>query len=178
MECRQRVGQTRAMLAYDISVWAPWFQAEIAAAAALLGLFVVAMSINLERIVNNAALPYRAAETLDILAVALVIVSIAVFPMPSAQALGICIAVVAGIGWLAVLGFQVQTRDKSRGEMTSLKRRIAESQLATLPAVIGGVSLWLHWGGGLYWVAAGMLLSFLVAIANAWVLLVEIRRRQ
>ena len=31
-------------------------------------------------------------------------------------------------------------------------------------------------GGGLYWVAAGIVLAILGAVANAWVLLVEILR--
>jgi hypothetical protein len=38
------------------------------------------------------------------------------------------------------------------------------------------VSLWLQCGGGLYWVTASVATGFVSATANAWVLLVEIRR--
>ncbi|HEX6677061.1 MAG TPA: hypothetical protein VF486_18785 [Actinomycetes bacterium] len=46
-----------------------------------------------------------------------------------------------------------------------------------LPGVAGaGVSLLLHAGGGLYWLVPGMVLSLVVAVINAWVLLVEVVR--
>jgi hypothetical protein len=42
--------------------------------------------------------------------------------------------------------------------------------------VLGAVSLFAEAGGGLYWVAAGIVLATTGAVANAWVLLVEILR--
>jgi hypothetical protein len=42
--------------------------------------------------------------------------------------------------------------------------------------VIGGLSLLLEVGGGLYWVVAGIVFATAGAIASAWVLLVEILR--
>lgn len=50
------------------------------------------------------------------------------------------------------------------------------TQLATLPLVVAGTSLLLGAGGGLYWVVPGVTFCLLVAIANAWVLLVEVVR--
>jgi hypothetical protein len=41
---------------------------------------------------------------------------------------------------------------------------------------VAGVSLWLQRGGGLHWVTASVTTGFAAATANAWVLLVEIRR--
>jgi hypothetical protein len=46
----------------------------------------------------------------------------------------------------------------------------------TVPFVVGGISLIAESGGGLYWIAAGILLGIAGGVANAWVLLVEIRR--
>ena len=51
--------------------------------------------------------------------------------------------------------------------------------LPLVPALLliaGAVSLWLQRGGGLYWVTASVTTSFVAATANAWVLLVEIKR--
>jgi hypothetical protein len=49
-------------------------------------------------------------------------------------------------------------------------------QLATLPLLLAGLSL-LGWlGGGLYWFAASLILSLVVALFSAWVLLIEILR--
>ena len=54
--------------------------------------------------------------------------------------------------------------------------RVVLGQVATLPFVAAGVAL-LAWGtGGLYWLAAGMVSSIVVALFGAWVLLVEIDR--
>jgi hypothetical protein len=42
--------------------------------------------------------------------------------------------------------------------------------------VLAGVAL-LAWGfGGRYWVVPGVIFSFMVALQNVWVLLVEINR--
>ncbi len=46
----------------------------------------------------------------------------------------------------------------------------------TVPFVVGGASVLLEAGGGLYWVAAGIVFAIAGAVANAWVLLVEILR--
>jgi hypothetical protein len=46
----------------------------------------------------------------------------------------------------------------------------------TLPLVIGGASLIAETGGGLYWAVAGIVFAIAGAVANAWVLLVEILR--
>ena len=42
--------------------------------------------------------------------------------------------------------------------------------------VVAGVSLLLGAGGGLYWLVPGMAFSVVVAVVNAWVLLVEVVR--
>jgi uncharacterized membrane protein YdjX (TVP38/TMEM64 family) len=46
----------------------------------------------------------------------------------------------------------------------------------TVLLMIGSVSILAAAGGGLYWVVAGILLAIVGAVANAWVLLVEILR--
>ena len=46
----------------------------------------------------------------------------------------------------------------------------------TLPLVVGGASVLLEAGGGLYWIAAGIVFAIVGAVTNAWVLLVEILR--
>ena len=49
-------------------------------------------------------------------------------------------------------------------------------QVAIVPFLICGVSLLVGTGGGLYWLGLAVVVAFAVAITNAWVLLVEIRR--
>jgi hypothetical protein len=50
------------------------------------------------------------------------------------------------------------------------------AELAVLPFVVAGVSLLRGAGGGLYWLVPGVVLCLVVAVLDAWVLLVEILR--
>ena len=54
--------------------------------------------------------------------------------------------------------------------------RAVLGQAATLPFVAAGIAVLFGGLGGLYWLAAGMVISTLVALFGAWVLLVEINR--
>ncbi len=48
--------------------------------------------------------------------------------------------------------------------------------IGTVPLLIGGASVLLESGGGLYWIVAGIVFAIAGAVGNAWVLLVEILR--
>jgi hypothetical protein len=54
--------------------------------------------------------------------------------------------------------------------------RVALGQVATLPFVAAGIAVLAGGLGGLYWLVAGTLFSILVALFDAWVLLIEINR--
>jgi modulator of FtsH protease len=57
--------------------------------------------------------------------------------------------------------------------------RLTPALIVVVPGVIlvvGGFSEAIGHGGGLYWVAVGVFSSFVGAVVNAWVLLVEIAR--
>jgi hypothetical protein len=59
------------------------------------------------------------------------------------------------------------------------QKAMVSSLLLVLPAVlliVAGVSLCAEAGGGLYWVAAAVAVGFVSTSANAWVVLVEIKR--
>lgn len=52
----------------------------------------------------------------------------------------------------------------------------ATAAVAFLPNLIGGYLLIIGNESGLYWVAVGVILSFLATLQNGWVLLIEILR--
>jgi hypothetical protein len=54
--------------------------------------------------------------------------------------------------------------------------RVALGQVATLPFVAAGIAVLAGGLGGLYWLVAGTVFSVLVALFDAWVLLIEINR--
>ena len=54
--------------------------------------------------------------------------------------------------------------------------RVALGQIASLTLVVAGIALLVSELGGLYWLVAGTNFAILVALFDAWVLLIEINR--
>jgi hypothetical protein len=164
------------MHAYSTIRWESFFVAEVGAAAALAGLLFVAISINLSRILADANLPGRAAETIVLLVNALVIGSVCLLPGQSHTALGIEVLVIGAMAWAIPATVQVRN---ARTPLRPGERRVVRTittQVATVPFLVAGVSLIAHGGGGLYWVAGGIIATFVAAASAAWVLMVEILR--
>jgi modulator of FtsH protease len=164
-------------VAYDPEQWHDLFVATAGASAALLGLLFVAVSINLERILAYEGLPERALETLLLLLSVLIVSIVGLIPAERTVALGLELLFVAGV--VAVIVFRLPaTRAVESGKEPASWRasRIGVRLMGTVPLVIGGLSVLLETGGGLYWIVAGVVLAICGAVANAWVLLVEILR--
>jgi hypothetical protein len=157
--------------------WANFFVAEVGASAALTGLLVVAISINLTRILAIAQLPGRAAEGLIILVGAFVLSSIALMPDQPGVVFA---AEVLAIGLLMLLApLFIQLRSWKVAEGVSLTRqyiRLTLNVAASLPFIVAGMLLLSGSGAGLHWLAAGVILSLVTGVWNAWVLLIEILR--
>jgi hypothetical protein len=87
---------------------------------------------------------------------------------------------VGGVDWAAVVTIQVLVLRNWRSLEPAFRwhfvPRVVLCQLATLPIVAAGIGV-MGWElGGLYLLVVGVVLSFLVAVGDAWVLLVEIHR--
>lgn len=162
------------MTAYDPRAWTDFFVAAAGASAALAGLVFVAVSINIDRILTMQGVPERALETVLTL-LGVVLVSLIVL-IPGASDTALAILVLAEALMLIAVAVQInrQAHGSERGEPHV--SRHAMRALATIPLLIGGISLLAEVGGGLYWIAAGVLLGILAGVMNAWVLLVEILR--
>jgi len=160
---------------YEVEGWSDLFVASAGAAAALAGLVFVAVSINVERILQYAHLPSRALRTV-LLLILVVIVSVFALAPQSRDALGFELLVVgavfgAGLVWSAVRHPAPRGFGKGPRFMG-----YAIELLGTVPFVIAGSSLLATSGGGLYWALAGIILAIVGAVLNAWVLMVEILR--
>ena len=164
--------------AYSAVPWQTFLAAEVGAAAALTGLLFVAVSINLERILSFPKLPARAAETLTLLVLVLVISSLGLAPQGSGA---LAAEIIACAGGMSAVVLTVQLRhgpDDPADPIWWYWSRLATIQVPALLFLTGAITLAVRHGGGLYWLLPATLMAFLGAVYNAWVLLVEIIRQR
>ena len=155
--------------------WGIFFAAQVGASAALAGLIFVSVSLSLAKIIALPHLPARAFQALVVLLEILILASLAMVPQP-VTTLGVEVLVIGGFVWGLVLYFDRLTLraagSEYRGRALS---RMALSQIAALLYVIAGIAM-LAGSGGFYWLVPAIICSYLIAMLDAWVLLVEINR--
>ncbi len=157
--------------------WAGFFAAELGALASLTGFVVVAISINLARILSYPSLPRRAGEALIGPVGAITATSLVLIPDQPPALVG---AEVLAIGLVMVLAptvFQLRWW-RERQDATRIERiaRAVTSEGFSLAFIIGGALVFAGARAGLYWVAAGDVAGLIAVVFNAWVLMIEILR--
>jgi modulator of FtsH protease len=162
--------------AFNPEHWSDFFVAGAGANAALAGLVIVAISINLKAIVESRLLSMRAGETVIMLGGGLVVCMLSLVPGQPVTVLG---GEVLVLGLLLAGTMRLIFHKAKRGEDGNEKRwvRILLNYGASFPLVLCGISLlgW-HGGGGLYWLVPAVLMAMLGGLINSWILLVEILR--
>jgi hypothetical protein len=163
---------------YTTEGWGELFLAEAGASAALGGLLFVAVSINLNRIIAIRSLPGAALGAIVLLVAVLMVSTFALVPGQPRWVLATEVLVVGIAAWSILTAIWIGVL---RAPIPNQPRfvpiiSVVVTQAATLPMVVAGVSLLLGAGGGLYWLVPGLAFSLVVAIVNAWVLLVEVVR--
>jgi hypothetical protein len=157
--------------------WATFFSAELAALAALTGFVVVAISINLSRILAYPSLPRRAGEALIGPVGAITATSLVLIPDQPEALLGAEVVAVGFFMVVAPIVFQASWW-RERQDATAVERiaRAATSAGYSLAFVIGGALLMEGARAGLHWIAAGNVACVIAVVFNAWVLMIEILR--
>jgi len=163
------------LTAYDPSQWSDLFVATAGASAALAGLLFVAVSVNVDRILAVKGLPERGLETIVLLLGVLLVSIVGLIPGQDEVALGLELLLV-GLALGAVVGRLPTVSQTVAVPSGWILARWAMRALAVVPLVLGGVTVLAEAGGGLYWVVGGIVFAIVAAVANAWVLLVEILR--
>jgi hypothetical protein len=157
--------------------WGSFLGAEAAAAAALAGLILVGVSINLSKVLAYPGVPDRALEALVILLGVVLVSTVALAPNLPNRTLGMALAVIGIAVWLVptVLQIRVLLRRPTQPWWWLVQCAIL-CQLATVPFWVAGLSLVLGFPQGLYWLIPGCVFAFVASVASAWILLVEIVR--
>jgi hypothetical protein len=162
----------------DLTDWAAFFTAEAGAAATLAGLLFVGVSLNLSKILGFPFLLMRAFLALLLLLAILVISSLLLVPGQSYETVGFQILLVGipiwlGGGVIEIRGWRGLSPTQNR--ITYISNAIL-LEAATIPYLIAGAMILGNNIDGLDWLSVAIVLSFVKAVVDSWVLLVEINR--
>lgn len=158
--------------------WKDFFVTAAGASAALAGLVIVAISVNVQRMLEHPQLPSRGGATVAVLLLILVSSMAGLVPQPSA-ALAVEISGFGFLTWLLQLWSARQIMVaylESRRPLRESIIAVAIGQLQSIPFIIGGILLSMNRPAGPYWIAAGMIAALIFSVFNTWILLVEILR--
>jgi hypothetical protein len=164
------------MSAYYVAQWHEFAAATAGASATLTGLLFVAISINLDRILEVDRLPRRAAGTMSVLLAMLVAAMFLLAPGQRDAAVGVEIAA-TGLALGVIAAIVTVRTERTAGEpLVWTLGPIVTLMTPAIALMVAGLSTALKGGGGLYWFLAAAVVGFSCAAANAWVLLVEVKR--
>ncbi|MFB6609776.1 hypothetical protein ACFCVO_05625 [Agromyces sp. NPDC056379] len=160
-----------------LASWSEFNVAMVGATAALAGLLIVAMSVNIAEIMKSVTLPPRAASSIAALVLAITAAAFGLIPGQPVAAYGIEVLVAALLAGL----FQVHAiRVVMREDSVSPFDRVLKSIAGVLPvaAFLTGAVLVIVGAAeaGLIAMAVGSVLSIVAALLMAWVVLVEVLR--
>jgi hypothetical protein len=157
--------------------WSAFLSAQAGASAALLGLVFVSLSISLPRITASKHLPNRALESLIVLLLGLIAASLGLAPGQAAGAFGVELLAIVSLVWAAVSWLHrashrtIPAEYRRRGRAALL---LAQGVMAIWWIAALALSLFGARAAGL--LAPAFLLGYVLAMVDAWVLLVEVNR--
>jgi hypothetical protein len=160
-----------------LSEWQTLLAVEAGAAATLMGLIFVAVSINLARILETPGLSGRAAESILQFLQVFFVCTVALIPRQPLTTLGVEVLGITLLSCATQITSQISyAKSRSGHPLLWLIVRIAQTQLASISLTVAAILLFQGWPAGLFWLVPGFIFSFVAGVANAWVLLIEILR--
>jgi hypothetical protein len=164
-------------IAYAASAWTTFGASVATAAAALAGLLLIAISLNVRVILDEPGLPSRAAQTLILFGTALVVGLLLVVPGQARLAVGLEL-LATGLVIGGVHSYLDLTA--KRGPEYTVRRRLIgrvfPAVISCACIVIAGATTVGQAGGGLYWLVPAVVSAVFFGLINTWVLLVEVLR--
>lgn len=165
----------------DASIPEGWTDFGVAAAgatAALAGLLIVAMSVNVAQILASKAIIQGARSMIASLVLA---IAVSLLMLPSEQTLlafGVETLLLTAIAAAVQLGSILsQWRSQDEGITSGVRAFIALLAFAQYaPFLVGSVLLIVGISSGLWGVIAGVVVVVIASMINGWVLLIEVRR--
>jgi len=166
------------MTAYDAAQWTGFGLAVAVATAALTGLLLVAVSVNIEGILRFPALPRLAATTLVLFGTGLLASLLVLVPGQTHRVLGTELLLLGILTALVTLPRQSLERPYE-GDLTIWSwalSRVLPTLLTSLCLVLAGAGYSFQGLGGLYWLVPAVVAGIFGGLGNTWVLLVQALR--
>lgn len=158
-----------------VQAWTNFFIATAGASAALSGLMIVALSVNIREVLASLSLPARAGAAISGVAAALVVSCLFLVPAQPMWALGIEVLAASLLLWLIWRSVAKAVRNDPQ---PSRPAPIRDAVPAIAPALfsVSGALLIADLDAGIGVLAAACLVAIVAGLLFAWIALVEVLR--
>jgi hypothetical protein len=160
---------------YQAAAWLTFGAALAGVAGALTGLLFVAVSIKSDMLARSRNLSSRAAQTLVLFMIAVLMGLLVVTPQPRI-ALGlelVALALLSG-ALLQVLDRRAGSAGQNASRAERYIERFSPNLITALLVGVTGLTVAIRAGGGLYWLLPAAVTSLLGGVNNAWLFLVRV----
>lgn len=145
------------------------------AAAALLGLLFIAISIRLNVFASNVELRNRAGGTLTLFGIVLLLALMLAIPGQSRRVLGVEVVVLAVLGGLGLF-FLSWRAGRNRGQQVigRVLEMVSPDTITTVLLLVAGLLLVFRVPAGMYVLVAPVLTAFVGGLTSAWLFMTRV----
>jgi hypothetical protein len=156
--------------------WDTFFAAQLGASAALAGLLFVGISINMTKILKYPVPVNIALQALILLGTILIVSSFSLVPDQSVMFLGVETLIAGASVWVGVTILNIRNLRAQKEYRRGQINQTILVQIAALSYLLAGIVMITLGSEGVNLLVPAVVVSFIVAMMDAWLLLVEINR--
>jgi hypothetical protein len=148
------------------------------AAAVLLGLLFIAVSIRLAAFASNVELRNRAAGTLTLFGIVLLLALLLAVPAQSHRVLGVEIVVLAVLGGAGLFLLDWRAgRNRGQQVVGRVLEMVSPDTVTTVLLLVGGLLLVFRVSAGMYVLVAPVVTAFVGGLVNAWLFMTRVQEQ-